>query len=86
MGGRGWYSGEYRYLDLGGLERQRAHYSDIMRRNRIARQLDRNSDSAVIRRKQRAAERAYNAAETEVNEIDKAIARAKKRRRNNTPF
>ena len=52
MGGRGGYSGKYRHLDLGGLERQRA----------------------------------YNAAETEVAEIDKAIAQAKKRKRNNTPF
>lgn len=81
MGGRGGYSGKYSNVSLSSLQSMLSRQENIMRENRIARQLDPNSSSSVVRRKQRMAEKAYNAAATEVEELKRAIEKAKKRKR-----
>lgn len=88
MGGRGASGGgKYASVPLSSLERMRDRQQEIMNRNRIARTLDPDSSSAAVRRRQASAERAYNAAEAEIQEIDKAISRARRRRRNqDIPF
>lgn len=85
MGGRGGNSGKYSGLSVDSLTRMQSHYQSIMNRNRNAMGLDKNSKSSVVRRKQAAAERAYNSAFSEVKEIDKALEKARKRKRN-IPF
>lgn len=85
MGGRGGNSGKYSGIDSGTLLRIRGRYDDIMKRNRVAMGLDKNSKSSAVRRKQAAAERAYNAAFSEVQQIDRVLEKAKKRKRN-MPF
>lgn len=85
MGGRGGYSGKYSGLSVDSLTRTRIHYQSIMDRNRNKMLLDKNSKSATVRRHQAAAERAYNSAFSEVQQIDKALEKARKRKRN-MPF
>lgn len=53
----------------------------IMSSNRAGRMLDPNSSSAAVRRKANAARKAYEAAFHEAQEIEKALAKAKKRKR-----
>lgn len=85
MGGRGGYSGKYSGQSVDSLTRIRDRYAEIMDRNRVAASLDSNSKSPAVRRRQRTAEAAYNKAEAEVKELDKAIERAK-RRKKDVPF
>lgn len=85
MGGRGGSSGKYSGMSVDSLTRARDRYAEIMHRNRTATSLNKNSSSSAVRRKQRAAERAYTAAEKEIQQIDRAISIAK-RRKKNVPF
>lgn len=81
MGGRGGYSGKYSGVSEDTLSRMRARQENIMNQNRAGRLLDPNSSSAAVRRKAKAARKAYDAAFQEVQAIEKALAQAKKRKR-----
>ncbi len=78
MGGRGGYSGKYAGADRGSLERMKSRYQSIADRNRAAAGLDPNSPYSSIRRRQKAAEKAYHNAVDEIAEIDRALKYAKK--------
>lgn len=89
MGGRGssGISGnKYSGLSVDTLQRRLSHYQQIVSRNQVKSQLDRNSSSATVRRVQAAAQRAISAADTEIAQIEAALERAKRRKRRDVPF
>lgn len=81
MVGRGGSGGKYSGMSLDSLNRARSRFAGIMSSNRTAMSMNKNSKSAIVRRKQKSAEKAYRAAEKEVQQIDRAISSAKRRKR-----
>lgn len=78
--------GKYSNLSVDSLKRQLSHYQQIVSRNQVKSQLDRNSSSATVRRVQAAAQRAVSSANAEIAQIEAALERAKRRKRRDVPF
>lgn len=80
MGGRGGQGGVYDGYSVDYLNRIRDRYVDIVKQNKIHAMFDENSESKIIRQKARTAKKAREKAFDKIDELDKAIEKAKRRK------
>lgn len=80
MGGRGGRGGAYDGYSVDYLNKIRDRYVAVVEQNKTRAMLDENSESKVVRQKARAAKKAREEAFDKIDELDKAIEKAKRRK------
>ena len=80
MGGRGGHGGAYDGYSVDYLNRIRDRYVAVVEQNKIHAMFNENSESKIIRQKARTAKKAREKAFDKIDELDKAIEKAKHRK------